>query len=169
MTDDYIPQGSEARDVFKRLHQQQAPGEFYALDVDFEFVSKGGTAHNAPAPTIVARVDFKRPNDGLTFTEVVSYNWMLTRGIPVYVVECVDDEFIEKSPENHRFNVYRYKGGDFAKPVNTVLQRVGVELSWGQLVEWERCLRENGPGAFQKRYGYRTLNVDEPSSISAWG
>lgn len=169
MTDDYVSQGSEARDVFKRLHKQQAPGDFYALDVDLELVSKGGTAHTAPAPSIVARVDFKRPNDGLEFTEVLSYNWMVTRGVPVYIIECVDADFVDKPPEEHRFNIHRYKGGDFAIPVNTVTERVAVGLSWNQLVEWERCLRSGGPGTFREKYGHRTLGIDDPSSITAWG
>jgi len=168
MTDEYVPQGSEARDVFKRLHQQQAPSEFYALDVDFELVSKGGTDYTAPAPSIIARVDFKRPDDELTFTEVLSYNWMITRGVPVYIIESVDVDFVNKPPEAHQFNVYRYRGGDFADPVNTVMNQVAVELSWEQLVEWERCLRHGGPGTFQQRYGCRVLGIDNPESVTAW-
>lgn len=169
MTDDYIPQGSESRDVFKRLHKQQAPSDFYALDIDFELVSKGGTAHAAPKPTIVARVDFKRPDDGLAFTEVLSYNWMVMRDVPVYIVECQDVGFVDKPPDEHRFNVYRYKGGDFEHPVNTVTNTVASGLSWDQLVEWERCLRSGGPGTFQEKYGHRALSVDDPGLITAWG
>ena len=168
MSDDYVLQGSEARDVFKRLHKQQAPSDYYALDVDLELVSKGGTVHTAPAPTIVARVDFKRPDDDLEFSEVLSYNWMAVRGVPVYIVECHDEDFVNKSPDEHRFNVYRYKGGDFERPVNTVTKTVASDLSWNQLVEWERCLRSDGPGAFSKRYGPRALSVDDPADITAW-
>lgn len=168
MSDDYVLQGSEARDVFKRLHKQQAPSDYYALDVDLELVRKGGTAHTAPAPTIVARVDFKRPDDDLEFSEVLSYNWMAVRGVPVYIIESHDEDFVNKSPDEHRFNVYQYKGGDFERPVNTVTKTVASDLSWNQLVEWERCLHSGGPGTFREVYGHKTLGVDDPSSISAW-
>jgi len=168
MSNDYVIQGSEARDVFKRLHKQKAPSDFYALDVDLELVSKGGISHNAPAPNIVARIDFKRPDDGLEFTEVLSYNWMVTRDVPVYIIECTDVDFVKKTPEEHRFNVFRYKGGDFLDPVNTITRRVATGLSWKQLVEWERCLRSGGPGTFREVYGHKTVGVDDPSSISAW-
>jgi len=169
MTDGHVLQGSEARDLFKRLHKQQAPSDFYALDVDLELVSKGGTAACAPAPEVIARIDFKRPDDSLEFSEVLAYNRMLMQGIPVFIVECAAADFVGKRPANHRFTVHRYCGGDFADPVNTVTKTVGVGLSWGQLVEWERCLRANGPGTFRRKYGHRALGVDDPGSITAWG
>jgi hypothetical protein len=168
MTDGFVSEGSEARDVFKRLHKQQAPGNFYALDVDLELVTKGGTAHTAPAPRIVARIDFKRPDDDLEFSEVLSYNWMMMHSVPVYIIEADTVEFINTIPENHRFNIYRYKGGDFARPVNTVTKTVARGLSWDQLVEWERCLRSDGPGTFQERYGSRTLGINDPGNITAY-
>ena len=161
--------GSPSRDRFKGLHDDLGPGEFHALDVDFEFIDKCGTTPCSPEPAIIARIDFKLPGDYIKYSEVVAYNWMITRGVPVYIIECSNPDFVDIHSDEHRFEIRRYHGGDFHDPPDTMQKTVARNLTWQQLFEWERCLREGGPGTFREKYGHRTLGIDDPSSITAWG
>jgi hypothetical protein len=160
--------GSSARDRFKGLHDDLGPDEFHALDVDFEFVDKRGKTRCSPEPAIIARVDFKRPDDRVKYSEVVAYNWMIARGVPVYIIECSNPGFADIRSDEHRFEIRRYYGGDFNDPPHTVQKTVARHLTWRQLFEWERCFRGGGPGTFQERYGLRVLGIDNPSDITAY-
>jgi len=160
--------GSPARDTFKGLHDDLGPGEFHALDVDFEFVDKRGKTRCSPEPAIIARIDFKRPGDNVKYSEVVAYNWMLARGVPVYIIECSDPDFADIPADEHRFEIRRYYGGDFHDPPDTVQKTVARDLTWQQLFEWERCFREDGPGAYRRRYGSRVLGIDDPEDLTAY-
>jgi len=117
--------GSESRDAFKHWHKT-GHRSFYGCDMDFVLVEK------CP-PGIAAVVDYKKPGDRITFSEVIAYNALLDAGTPVYIIESVNLQ---------RFTVYEYMGGD-PKPepplaeLRTVLLN-GTEADYWQ---WENALR----------------------------
>jgi len=132
--------GSPARDRFKWLHKQQAPGAYYAINSDLELVSK------RPRPFIVARLDFKLKGDRVSFSEVISYNQLIAMPmphfIPVYVIECISD--IQSNPEDHLFNIYRYEKSDpYPNPPDVSLTLLKDHVTWDGLVQWEGMLRRH--------------------------
>lgn len=123
-------QGSPARDTFKYLHKTLLPRSFFACDVDLLLVEKNPFM-------ITAAIDFKLPNDRITFTEVIAYNEFIKRGLPVYVVTAAGEITAEQ-----RFGVSRYLGGDPIPTVPTTkLKPVCRGVSWDGLALWERALR----------------------------
>jgi len=130
--------GSPARDRFKWLHKQQAPGKFYAINSDLELVSKH------PRPFIVARLDFKLRGDTVSFAEVISYNQLILTPmpyfVPVYVIECLSD--IQDEPDTHLFNIYRYEESDpYPFPPDISQTTLCERVTWLEFVAWERQLR----------------------------
>jgi|GEM_PF-3826200 len=133
--------GSESRDLFKYLHKTLLPGQFYALDSDFELVEK------YPIPFIVARLDFKLKGDIISFSEAIAYNQLVVipepYRIPVYIIEAYHP-FIGVDSCEHRFAIYRYEYADWRPDPPAVRKKLLLEdLTWGQLDEWENALRES--------------------------
>lgn len=124
--------GSPARDEFKRRHKDLS-NRFYACDLDFVFVQK------TPLPDIVAAIDYKAANDGITFSEVIAYNALTRRGIPVFVVQG--------DPVLGRFAVYQYVGGHHGKPTYRINHVVNT-ADWAAFARWESSLRDE----YETRY-----------------
>ncbi len=117
-------QGSSWRDRFKRAHKAISP-RFYAADADLMLVEKD-------PPGIAALVDYKHPNDRITFAEIIAYN-ALAPYVPVYIVTGF--------PEGP-FDVFRYLGGDPRPDPPTVrLELVRTCRDWRDFEDWERALR----------------------------
>lgn len=133
--------GSPSRDRFKHLHKQMLPKEAWALDVDLELVAK------YPFPFVVARIDFKLPNDSIGFTEALSYQNCLDlpepHAVPVYIVESNEDFGRADSPvDSHRFSVFRLVWADYKPfPPTFKLELVAGDLDWRGLSQWEMDLR----------------------------
>ena len=112
--------GSPARDAFKHWHKG-LPSWMYALDLDFVLVDK-----KPPPPHIVAVLDYKRPSEGITFTECIAFNTFLELGYPVFIVEskphlveiiCPHCKgVLSKEPyfdNSSRFTIHRYLSGNW--------------------------------------------------------
>lgn len=139
--------GSPSRDLFKWLHKQLLDRRFYAVDCDLELISK------TPVPFIVARIDFKTASDGVTFAEAIAYNELVHRcGIPVYIIEAAANGFAQADASQHRFNIYRYKHGDWRPSPPVVDADLEMRaISWSELGRWEDQLRRNRGRAMSKR------------------
>jgi hypothetical protein len=118
--------GSPSRDTFKRMHKELSK-TFWACDLDFVLVDK------LPVPDIVAVLDYKQSDDDITFSEVIAYNALMGRGLPVYVV--VGDA------EAGSFIIYHYRGGNHRKP-RVDMQEVRRTENWQQFAEWEQSVRQ---------------------------
>lgn len=125
-------QGSELRDVFKRLHKQKLPNWMFGCDVDFALVEKRPYS-------IVAFVDVKRQGELVTFTEVVAYN-ELRKTAPVFLAVVMDEDALERG----EFRMVRYLGGDpRPNPPDYQVKTVARLASWKEWQDWERELRRN--------------------------
>lgn len=132
-----MQKGSESRDRFKYLHKHMLGKDAWALDSDLELVEK------SPRPFIVARLDFKMPNDGISFTEAIAYQTMLDVGIPVYLIEA-HSEFRdpESDPATHRFDIYRLDAADSRpNPPTHHGEYILHDATWDGLAVWEKALR----------------------------
>jgi hypothetical protein len=130
--------GSPSRDKFKQLHKQLLPRHFWALDCDLELIEK------QPEPFVLARLDFKLPNDEVGFTEGIAYNWYVDLPapfrVPIFIVEA--HHFDAEDTTEHRFTVYRYIIADWKpRKVNTKMEKIAEGLTWDGLGEWEGRLR----------------------------
>jgi hypothetical protein len=125
------------------MHKQRLPSNFYALDIDLAFVEKNH--HDGQRdPHITAVADFKRPSDRIKFTQALAYSRFLHHGIPVYIIKSQSDQFNKKLRSQHRFDVYRYDGGDYRpSPPECDTTLVEKSLTWSELEEWESQLRIN--------------------------
>lgn len=156
--------GSCIGDRFKRLHKKHLPGNCYALDVDLELIEK------EPFPFVVARIDFKRWDDKITFTEALSYNLMANLyaepySVPVYIVRT--DGNLLDSDDDHRFSIYRVDGADFRpNPPIPKLKLMKDNLSWSEYSEWEKGLREHRKGIMRE---FMTQNQSHPFCNQVWG
>lgn len=117
--------GSDSRDEFKRRHKQLSR-QFYASDLDFVLVEKH------PYPDIVAALDYKRNSDSISFAEVIAYNSLLKRGIPLFIIK--GDEL------KGRFTICEYMGGHHGRP-DCVLKAIRNTDSWVEFEAWESELR----------------------------
>jgi len=119
--------GSASRDIFKWAHKQFLPSNQYACDLDFVLVSKY-------PPGIAAFLDFKKPNDYITFSEVLAYN-ALIKIAPLYIVKAVN-------PEIGPFEIFQYQGGDW-RPEPPVVELVNEFYckDWAEFAQWEARLR----------------------------
>jgi hypothetical protein len=142
--------GSPSRDKFKQLHKKMLAQSFWALDCDLELVEK------YPEPCVMARLDFKMPNDDVGFTEGIAYNWYVNLPppfrVPVFIIEA--HHFDEEDTNKHRFTVKRYIQADWRpKDVLAELETVAENLTWHGLGEWEGNLRQAAKNErTQKKY-----------------
>lgn len=130
-----VTKGSESRDKFKLKHKE-CGGNLYATDADLCLVSKN-------PPGTVAYLDYKMPNDLITFAEVIQYNeWM--RQAPVYIVEG-------QNPETGPFIIRRYLRSDWKpNPPNINLESGITCQDWEAFWKWERKLRSE----YERRGGW---------------
>lgn len=118
--------GSPARDKFKHWHKT-LDNRFYALDADLFLVNKNPEG-------IIALLDYKRPSDTLTFTEVLAYNHLLRVGIQIWLIESIDCT---------RFTIAQYVGGDWhPRPPTFKLNTVLRNGTGKDYAEWEQELRQ---------------------------
>jgi len=124
--------GSPARDTFKHWHKQwPMPKEFYATDLDFILITK------YPSPCIVAVLDYKRLNDSITFAEVIAYNELVRKGIPVYIIKGKDASVLPLS-------IWSYETGDYhPDPPQIQMHLVTTCNSVEDFIAWERRLRND--------------------------
>jgi hypothetical protein len=126
--------GSPSRDIFKRRHKDLNKS-LYALDIDFALIEK------YPYPKIVAILDFKTHGDeDITFAEVIAYNTLIERGIPVFIVTG--------DPEEGVFQIFRYMGGHHKKP-SSKLKHVANTENWQQFEQWEKDCRRWAKAPFE--------------------
>jgi hypothetical protein len=118
--------GSPSRDTFKRNHKD-LDKSFWACDLDFVLVDK------TPFPDIVAVIDYKKSSDEITFSEVIAYNALLGRGLPVYIVMGDAD--------TGNFLIYHYRGGNHKRP-RYDMKEICKTANWTEFSAWERSLRE---------------------------
>lgn len=150
-----MQQGSKSRDVFKWLRKQMLDKNSWALDVDLELVEK------EPKPFIVARLDFKVGNDGISFSEAIAYSTLIglphPHRIPVYIIYA--DHLFKSHAENellspkdrkilaknfHRFTVKELISADYRpNPPKTKEIIVLENATWEDLGKWETQLRNN--------------------------
>lgn len=125
--------GSSSRDDFKQRHKR-LDKTLYACDLDFVLIAK------TPVPDIVAAIDYKQHGDGISFSEVIAYNSLIRRGIPVFIVsgEAASGAFI----------IHEYLGGHHGKPTSR-LSEICRTSGWSEFEEWELTLRRNYIKRFQ--------------------
>lgn len=121
-------QGSVSHDIFKQRHKKNMRPEFYSSDIDLMAVTK--FPHG-----IAAIIDYKKPADHLTFSEVVAYNDLIKKGYSVYIISSDD-------PSHGPFDVYLDKGGnpDPEPPVPDLKFRCHC-ANWDELEQWENVVR----------------------------
>jgi len=142
--------------LFKALHQQLAPSNFYALDGDLILVEK--LIPNSVY--VVAHLEFKMGKESISFAQAICFNqWVsapLPWRIPVYIIRArepyemppadateLTEEYCERVLETHRFDVEEYLHADWSPNPPSVSCRVVAEnISWSELIEWERNLRK---------------------------
>lgn len=119
--------GSEKRDIFKRQHKD-INRQFYASDAGFCLISKY-------PPGVVAYLDYKAPQDRITFAETILYNeWKESK--PVFIV-------IGNDPENGPFEIKRYVEGDWRpNPPKVKLEFIIRVANWKEFEQWEGRLRQ---------------------------
>jgi hypothetical protein len=119
--------GSASLDQWKFKHKRMLPGKFYATDLDLLLVEKYPENH------IVCAIDYKQSWDGITFTQVILFNWLLDEDIPVYVVQETDAD---------TFSIYKYLGGDpKPEPPKVQLKLLHDGLGWAEFEAWQRTIR----------------------------
>lgn len=123
--------GSTKRDQFKRMHKEIGK-EFWACDLDFVLVEK------YPVPDIVAVLDYK-DGEEITFSEVISYNALLHRGINIYIVDG--------DAKTGVFKIQRYVGGHHGRPDFRLIPECETK-SWDEFKTWEQKIRDT----WRKRY-----------------
>lgn len=144
--------GSKSRDKFKVMHKHIMSKDCWALNSDLELVEK------KPRPFIVARLDFKLKGDTISFTEAISYSQFINmppeHRIPVYIIEAnrefrdhenddADVDELLKQKDKHRFTIYKLLKADYVpNPPTTETKVMKENITWEELAEWERGLRE---------------------------
>jgi hypothetical protein len=152
-----IPLNKIRRDgVFKALHQQLAPHNYYALDGDLILVEK------IPPATVytVAHLEFKMDKEPISFTQAIYFNQLVSAPmpwrVPVYIIRAhapydmpptdmthLSREYCEHALKNHRFDVMEYLHADWKpEPPRVNLATIKENIGWYELIEWERELRE---------------------------
>jgi hypothetical protein len=125
--------GSPSRDLFK-LNHKKLHKDLWAIDLDFVLIEK------YPYPDIVAAIDFKSSSaDKVGFSEVIAYNALLNRGIPVFIVEG--------DAKSGVFEIYRYVGGCHKRPSPRLAHHASIE-GWEAFGEWEKALRKSRASRF---------------------
>jgi hypothetical protein len=118
--------GSDSRDQFKLLHKQKLDKKLWACDIDFVLVEKH------PFPDIIAALDFKVSGDSISFSEVIAYNSLIRRGIPVYIVQGDQVSGV--------FKIQIYCGGNHTQPRYDILP-IATTTGWPEFELWEQNLR----------------------------
>jgi hypothetical protein len=152
-----VPLNKMRRDsVFKALHQQLAPSNFYALDGDLTLVEK------IPPATvyIVAHLEFKMGTESISFAQAVCFNQLVSAPlpwrIPVYIIRArkpfempmsdateLSQDYCKHALENHRFDVSEYLYADWKPdPPRVSLATIAENIRWHELIKWEQRLRE---------------------------
>jgi hypothetical protein len=141
--------------VFKALHQQLAPSNYYALDGDLILVEK------IPPATVyvVAHLEFKMGAEPITFSQAVYFNQMVSAPVPwrvpVYIIRArepydmpsmdmthLSHEYRQHALKTHRFDVMEYLHADWKpQPPRVDAATIAENIGWRELVEWERELR----------------------------
>ena len=118
--------GSVTRDEFKQWHKTLSP-KFYASDLDLVLIGKN-------PPGIVAALDYKMPNDHVTFSEAILYNQLLTWGVPVFLIYSI--------PPFDSITIMEYLGANW-KPEPPIIETVDIllDISPQEFEVWERELR----------------------------
>ena len=117
-----------ARDQFRRVHRYFGAG-FYACNIDLALIEK------YPVAGVVAYLDFKKPDDRISFTEVITY-LVHQKIAPVYLVRAAD-------PSNGPFQIAAFVTGDWQ--VDPPICQVTFERTCetlAQLRQWEYSLRK---------------------------
>lgn len=139
--------GSESRDMFKYMHKQTHP-DHWACDLDFVLVAK------FPTPDVIAVLDYKTPRDTIGFSEVIAYNAIIKRGLPVFIVYG--------DAEKGMFSISRYYAGNHQKPTWKLIQ-VATTASWDEFHKWEANIRAEYVARF-------SIDCDKISApLSTWG
>jgi len=142
--------------VFKALHQQLAPSNFYALDGDLTLVEK----YSPSAAYIVAHLEFKMGSENISFAQAICFDQYVSAPlpwrIPVYIIRAhksfempnlsateLTEEYCKDALENHRFDVEKFIGADWQpEPPSVGVELVAKSINWKELIEWERELRK---------------------------
>jgi hypothetical protein len=127
--------GSPSRDNFKRFHKELNK-RFYATDLDLCLIEKD-------PPGAVAYVDFKGPNEKVTFSEAILYNELIKHA-PLFIIRSA-------SAIDGPFHIDRYLGGDW-KPEPPRIRTAPILFAenWIELEKWEENLRKE----YRKRGGW---------------
>jgi hypothetical protein len=141
--------------LFKALHQQLAPSNFYALDGDLTLVDK--LVPNAAYT--VAHLEFKMSTESISFAQAIFFNQLVSAPlpwrIPVYIIRArepyempppdateLTQEYCERVMESHRFDVEQYLSADWKpEPPSVSILTVAENIGWRELIEWECELR----------------------------
>jgi len=123
-------EGSPSRDRFKLNHKLLLGKDNWGHDLDFVLVDK------YPCYRIVAFLDYKKPRDGVSFSEAIGYN-ILRQVAPLFIVY---GENVESGP----FSVYRFESADpKPNPPRVTKTMICKCESWEALGVWEEELRHN--------------------------
>jgi len=152
-----VPLNKMRRDsVFKALHQQLAPSNFYALDGDLTLIEK------IPPATvyIVAHLEFKMSTENISFAQAVCFNQLVSAPlpwrIPVYIIRArkpfempmpdateLSKDYCEHALKNHRFDIAEYLHADWKpEPPCVSIATIAENISWSELIRWEQQLRK---------------------------
>jgi len=126
-------------DESKRLGVHHA----YTCDSDLDLIT------SSPFGFIIARLEFKMMHEPLRFSQVISFNHLISIPapwtIPVFIVRCIaPPEFYEENKAEHRFRIEQYKGcSDWRKDEFSYDNEVICEsVDWNGYFDWEVSLRE---------------------------
>lgn len=135
--------GSAALDTFRQLHKVKLPRWHFAVDGDFFLIEKNPRG-------VVALLDIKcGETDGVTFGEVILYNWLAALGLPIYIVTAPSMGAIHSG----YFVIEQYLGGDPGPQPPRIRKGPELEvLGWGHLEQWESDLRAD----FKRRMAQQT-------------
>ena len=118
--------GSPHRDQCKFIHKQLG-NPYYCLDLDLVFIEKY-------PPGIAAFLDYKKPWEVLTFTEVIAYNDLREKA-PVFICHTED-------AATWQFVIYEFMGGDhLPHPPVSHLRSVATVTSQDAWRTWEQQVR----------------------------
>jgi hypothetical protein len=152
-----VPLNKMRRDgVFKALHQQLAPSNFYALDGDLTLIEK------IPPATvyIVAHLEFKMGTESISFAQAGCFNQLTSAPppwrIPVYIIRArkpfempmpdateLSEDYCEHALKNHRFDVAEFLHADWKpEPPRVSLATIAENIGWRELIQWEQQLRK---------------------------
>jgi hypothetical protein len=123
--------GSPLRDLFKLLHKRKLPSTMFGCDLDFVIVEKNPDC-------IIAFLDVKVLDEGVTFSEVIAYNKLLAQA-PLYLLYTAGETTMEQG----EFKIFQYVGGNRGPNPPAVNMRFCTEIAnWNEYRQWEQGLRD---------------------------